>query len=717
MNFRALDLMLKIIPLILLSLFCTNTRAADGMWFPQLLQQLNEAEMRQLGMQISAEDIYSVNKSSLKDAVLQFGGGCTGELISARGLLLTNHHCGFSQIAGLSTIEKNYLEDGYWAMSDSTELPCPGLTVSFVKDIIDVTAIVLNGVTDDLSEENRNVIIRSHSDSLQKASADGKNKKAIVRSFYGGNEYFMFIMEVFRDIRLVGAPPVSVGKFGGETDNWMWPRHTGDFAIFRIYADSSNHPADYSKNNIPYRSKTFFEINIEGVKENDFTFVYGFPGRTNKYLTASSLDLIYTQTNPNKIKIREERLRIWRDDMNANDTIKLKYASKFKTIANYYKKWAGENVGLKEFKVVDRKKEYESKIISLAGSSAQNIIDSISLLNQKIKPFSFDSDYFTDGLQGIEISGLSQKFKKLIDLSKSDTSSVPVLKEAIHQLKADFRGFYKNYSASTDRKICESMLKLTGKNISKTYKPVFLTALKTDEDIKAYTAKLYEHSLLTDTTKLFGFLDSYKKRKLKTILNDEVYKFSEQINSGSQSVNLIMSGITSDINKFQRKYIDLIRSTDKVTKFFPDANSTLRVAYGKVSGMAPADGKYYNYCTTTDGILEKIDRTNPDFKFPERLEKIIRDKDFGSYAKGNSVPVAFMASNSTTNGNSGSPVLNSKGQLIGINFDRVWEGNMSDYFFDENTCRNIAMDMHYFLFVVDKFGNAKRLIDEMVILR
>jgi len=710
-------IMKKTFSFIILFLVFHSSNAREGMWFPQFLEQLNETEMRQLGMKISAEDIYSVNKSSLKDAVVQFGGGCTGEIISERGLLITNHHCGFSQIQSLSTIETNLLKNGFWAMSDTAEIPVPGLTVTFVKEIIDVTSIILANVSEDLNEQERNLIIKSKSDSLEKARADGKNIKAFVRSFYSGNEYFLFITQVFRDIRFVGAPPVSVGKFGGETDNWLWPRHTGDFSLFRIYCDSLNKPADYSKNNVPYTSMKFLEINIEGVKENDFTFVYGFPGRTNEYLSSSSLDLIYSQTNPTKIKIREERLNIWRTDMNSNDTIYLKYAPRFKTLANYYKKWRGENLGLKSFNVVEQKKSYESKINTMSNGLAKPILDSIEAVNTKLKPLSYNSDFYVDGLLGIEIVGLSQKFKKLITLSQSDTTSKEVLNKELERLKADYRGFHKNYSKATDRKICVAMLKLADKHLSIEYKPAFYSDLETESDFEEYTDNLFYGSLLTDTTAVMEYLTSFKKRKIKRVLKDEVYNFGLEINRVSQELNLKMAPLNIELGRLQRNYVSLLHSVDKERKFYPDANSTLRVAYGNVKSMNPSDGRTYNYFTTTDGILEKIDNSNPDFEFPAGLEKLIRDKDFGTYAKNGSVPVAFLASNHTTNGNSGSPVLNAKGQLIGINFDRVWEGNMSDYFFDENTCRNIAMDMHYFLFVVEKYGKATRLIGEMKIVR
>ena len=707
--------MKKSIALLFALSFFLNAFSREGMWLPQLLKEFNETEMQQLGMKITAEDIYSVNNGSLKDAILQFGGGCTGELISSRGLLLTNHHCGFSNIQALSTIENNHLVNGFWAKSDSEEIPCPGLTVTFIKEIIDVTSIV-GRVQEGQSEEVRNATIKAISDSII-ATYEKKNIKALVKSFYGGNEYFLFLTEVFRDIRLVGTPPVSVGKFGGETDNWLWPRHTGDFSMFRIYCDSTNKPADYSKTNVPYKAGKFLEINIEGVKEGDFTFIYGFPGKTNQYLTASSLDLIYSQTNPNKINIREERLNHWRSDMYSNDTIFLKYSSKFKTISNYSKKWRGENLGLKSFKVVEKKREYESMIISESNGKAKPIIDSIAIFNSRLKPLSHNQDYYVEALQGIEFAQLALKFQKLVTLSQNDTVGKEALNKELIRLKADYRGFHKNYSKPTDKKVCFAMLKLANSQLTKDYKPSFFSEFENDEEIQNYTDKIFEKSLLSDSSAVISYLDNFKKGKIKRLLKDEGYKFGKEISSIALNLSVQVAGLNVELNKLQRKYIALLRETDKNRKYYPDANSTLRVGYGNVNGMKAADAKYYAFNTTTDGILEKIDRDNPDFFFPVELEELIRKKDFGTYAINGSVPVGFISSNHTTGGNSGSPVLNAKGQLIGINFDRLWEGNMSDYYFDENTCRNIAMDMHYFLFIVEKFGKATRLIEEMEIVR
>ncbi len=689
--------------------------AKEGMWLPQLLKSLNENDMRSLGMQISAEDIYSVNNSSIKDAVLQFGGGCTGELISDRGLLVTNHHCGFSQIQSLSTIEKNYLKEGYWAATDKDEIPCPGLTVTFVREIKDVSKIILENIDDKTSEENRASIIKTKSDSLEKAMSDKKSIKAFVRSFFAGNEYYLFITEVYKDVRFVGAPPQAIGKFGGETDNWVWPRHSADFSLFRIYVDKNNRSADYSVDNIPFTPKRSLEINSGGIKENDFAMIYGFPGRTNEYITSPALDLYLNQTDPDRVSIREKRLDIWRQDMQDNDTIRLQYAAKFSSLANYYKKWTGEMMGLRRFKAIDIKQEYEKKMIALSGGKMGPLLDSIAKLNKELKPFSFTSDYYTEALQGIELLMLASKFSKLISLSKSDTISADILNAEIVRLKNDVRTFFKNYSVKTDKKICFEMLRLANKKLIDADKPIVLKNVHTENDIKIESNKLFS-TFLVDTAKVFVFLNNYSKKSVRKLEKDPMIIFNKDFVSLNKSLAEHLNNLTSRLMVFQRSYLALIRSIDTSRVFYPDANSTLRVAYGKIQSVEPVDGKIYKYYTTTEGLLEKSNSTNLDYALPDNYRNILEKKNFGKYAVNGSVPVNFLGSVHSTGGNSGSPILNSKGQLIGINFDGMWEGIMTDVYYGESYCRNISLDVRYFLFIVDKLGNEKRLLDEMKIV-
>ncbi len=714
---NAIDSTMKKICFLLFVILNSNfSFAREGMWFPQLLKELNESEMKSLGMQISAEDIFNANKSSIKDAVVQFGGGCTGEIISDRGLLITNHHCGFSQIQSLSTIEKNYLQIGYWSTTDAEEIPCPGLTVTFVRDIIDVSKIVLKDIVEEMPEENRTALIKLRTDSIEKNNTDKKSKKSFVRSSFAGSEYYLFITEVFKDIRFVGAPPQSVGNFGGETDNWVWPRHTGDFSLFRIYADKNNLATDYSKDNVPYKPLRSLEINISRINENDFAMIYGFPGRTNEYATSSAVDIIMNQTDPNKVNIREERLEIWKQDMRDNDTVRLKYAAKFRTLANYYKKWQGEAMGLKRFNAVAIKKSYEMEMIGKSGGKIKPILDSIDLYNSQIKSFSFISDYYSESLYGIELVNLALKFIKLENYSKSDTISDSMVIIEVARLKIDLNNFYKNYSAKTDKKICAAMLKISDENIPVSYQPSELMDINSEPDILKCTDKLYS-SFLIDSSNVFSWLNNYSKKSIRKLEKDPAYNFAKEVYQVTQQISKPMSEINGKLNKLQRQYLAKLRQTDLSKSFYPDANSTLRVAYGKIQSVTPADGMFYNYFTTTDGILEKSNSVNPEYNIPEKLATLIKNKDYGNYAVNGTVPVAFLASIHTTGGNSGSPVLNSKGQLIGINFDGLWEGIMTDLYYDEKYCRNISMDMHYFLFIVDKFGNANRLIQEMKIVK
>lgn len=708
--------MKKNILLFILLAIHTSSFAREGIWFPQLLASLNETEMRSMGMQISAEDIYSLNQSSLKDAVLQFGGGCTGELISARGLLVTNHHCGFSQIQSLSTIEKNYLKDGYWAKTDADEIPCPGLTVTFVREIVDVTNIVLQGLSSTATESDRTALVKLRSDSLEKVFSDGKGQKSFVRSFFAGNEYYLFKTEVFKDIRFVGAPPQTIGNFGGETDNWVWPRHTGDFSMFRIYANKENQSADYSKDNVPYVPKRFLEICASGVNENDFAMVYGFPGRTNEYITSPALDVYMNQTDPNRISIREKRLEVWKKAMNENDTIALKYASKIKSLANYYKKWSGEVLALRRFNALDVKKKYEAELNVSSDGKMKSIIDSIQYYNDLLRPLSFNNDYLTESLQGIELLGMASKFLSLEKLCSADTTSDAVIHTEIERLKGEFKGAWKNYSAPTDKIMAASMFKLAGNKLDPAYRPSLISSITSEEELTTKT-NLYFSSFIKDSTQVVNYLSSFKKKSIKKLRKDPAFVFAKEFAGISKKLSAPMSEINGKLAILQRNYLALIRATDKKRMFYPDANSTLRCAYGKIQSVQPADGKVYKFMTTTDGILEKANTLNPDYKVPEKLAQLIKSKDYGTYAVNGSVPVCFLASVHTTGGNSGSPVLNAKGQLIGINFDGLWEGIMTDVAYDENYSRNISVDVRYFLFVVEKFGEASRLINEMKIVK
>lgn len=679
---------------------------------PQLLETLNASDMQSLGLQLSAADIYSVNHSSLKDAVVQFGGGCTGEVISSSGLIVTNHHCGFSQIQGLSSIQNNYIDSGYWAPDYKDEFPCPGLTVTFIKEIIDVTGAVTAGTTV-LSEDERVKLVKSRTDSIEKANTKG-TYSAFVRAFYYGNQYFLFKTEVFKDIRFVGAPSALIGKFGGETDNWMWPRHGCDFSLFRIYADSSNRPAPYSKNNIPYHASSFLKINIGEKHEGDFTLVYGFPGRTFEYLPASSVNLLLSQTDPVRVKIRDVKLDAWRQSMQENDTIHLQYAAKFNTLENYYKKWKGEIVGLTKFNVVEIKRAFEDSL-RFVNQAAVGILDSLNYRNEIIKPISLLNDYYAEAMNTVEIAQISAQFKTL--LSFSDTTSDSLIFAELKRLRSVIPKAYRNYSLKADHRAALKMLRLVTENLEeKDLIPMLANCQHSPANLEEVLNDLYSKSNFTDSSKIGMILRKSYSSIRKKIAKDPAYAFYKSV---SEKFSIIQKDLEKQnllLNSFQRKYMALLMEADKNRAFYPDANSTMRVSYGNIKSVNVADGKIYNWYTTTDGILEKHNDREVDYRLPSDFAALLRSKDFGRYGQNGKLTVAFLSSVHTTGGNSGSPVFNGKGELIGINFDRMWEGILSDYYFDEGTCRNISLDVRYLLFIVDKYGHAQRLINEMEIV-
>ncbi len=695
--------------------------AREGMWMPQLLKELNEKEMKSMGMKLSADDIYSINHSSLKDAIVQFGGGCTGEIVSTKGLLITNHHCGFSQIQSLSTIEKNYLNDGFWANDFVDEIPCPGLTVTFIREITDVTEYILKDLEDTLNEESRIALIRLRSDSIEKTVS--ANRKGIVRAFYFGNKYYLFNTEVFTDIRLVGAPPQDIGKFGGETDNWIWPRHTGDFSLFRIYADKDNLPATFSSENVPYVPLQSLKISIKGVKENDFVFVYGFPGRTNEYVLSPGLELIEKQTNPNRIAIREERLNVLRIEMAKNDTVKLQYASKFSTLENAYKKWKGEQICFKRFDILEKKKRFEKGILEKLKTKAElisdtGIVDEYRLTNRKAKELNYANDFYAEAFSGMDYLNLWNSFKPLIKLCKDEMSSDSLIRIEADKLLKGMRGFYKAINRSVDKKLCQAIFTLANNKLDRKFLPQkFNDAGRSRERLNEFIEMLYEKSFIIDSSKTISLLRKFKRKDVSKISKDPFYQLNIDFAAIQTDITSQLSRFNRELSVIQRRWMNDLLRLDSKNKLFPDANGTLRVSYGKVADMKPRDGVDYSYFTTATGILEKSITGETDYSIPPRLETLIRNKDFGVYGKNEVLPVAFIASTHTTGGNSGSPCLNAKGELIGVNFDRIWEGISSDYDYIDDYSRNVCVDIRYVLFIIDKYGEAERLIREMNIVK
>ncbi len=709
---------MKFLRLLVLLLVLPAYSQQGGMWIPSLLKGMNETEMKNLGMKMSASDIYDVNKSSLKDAVPQFNGGCTSEVISPKGLLLTNHHCGFGEIQSHSTVEHDYLTDGFWAMSLEEELPNPDLEVTFIVKIEDVTAKILDGVAAISSEADKQKKIQENIASLTKSSPKEAWQENRIRTFYEGNQYILFVVESYKDVRLVGAPPSSIGKFGSDTDNWVWPRHTGDFSLFRIYADKNNRPAAYSKDNVPYTPKHFLPVSIKGVEENDFTLVFGYPGRTTEYLPSVAVEQIINELNPAKIEIRDKALKVADGFMRKDKAIKIQYASKYASIANYWKKWIGETQGLKKSNAVEAKKKFEKDFIekvNKAGKQAEygNLFADFEKNYAEIAPYALSRDYFTEVvLRNTEMLTIGYRLYQLEQVYNArGEQSFKDRKEAT--IKA-LEETYKDFNAAVDEKVFEQLIELYANKVPKQ----FLPASMKNSDYKKLTDKIYDQSKLTTYKGLKELLSGDTKSVLAKINADKGYQFVKSMADVYQKeVGPKYEEINLRIAALQRTYMKgILELSPKQARIFPDANSTLRVTYGKVKGYSPSDAVTYNHTTYLDGVMEKYIPGDYEFDVPAKLIDLYNKKDYGQYGKNGKMPVCFIGTNHTTGGNSGSPAIDAKGNLIGLNFDRVWEGTMSDIYYDPAICRNIMVDMRYVLFIIDKFAGAKHLINEMKVV-
>ncbi|MBB6610379.1 S46 family peptidase [Pontibacter sp. Tf4] len=708
-----------------LSIGISAARPDEGMWLPMLLKQLNESEMQKKGMKLSAEDIYSVNQSSLKDAIVSFGGFCTGEMISPEGLLLTNHHCGYGQIQQHSSVENDYLTKGFWAMDKSQELPNPGLTATFIVRMEDVTKQILAGTDAAKTEAEREAIIQKNMATVGKAATAGTHYGAVIRPFFYGNEYYMYVTETFKDIRLVGAPPSSIGKFGGDTDNWMWPRHTGDFSLFRIYAGPNNEPAEYSPNNKPYKPKHHLPISLSGIKQNDFTMVFGFPGRTNEYLTSDAIEEIYNVSNPAKIKIRTTRLNVLDKDMKASDAVRIQYAAKHASIANAWKKWQGENRGLRKANTIEKKKELERQFANWINADAArkqqygNLMAEFEKNYKALDGITISRDYIMEAANGVELIRYASGFAKLQQLIESKAPQAEINAEA-DKLERAAAGYFKDYNAPTDQKVFVALMGLYYNDLDKKLLPAAVRTAgeKNKGDFSKLASDIYSKTSLTSEAGVKKLLADVKAGKTNVLAKDPAFELANNINEHYRTQVLpTYTAVNDNLNLLYRTYMTGLRAMQQDKKFYPDANSTLRVAYGKVEPYEPLDGVTYNYYTTLEGIMEKAAMPGvEDYVIPEKLRELYEKKDYGPYGMNGEMPVAFISSNHTTGGNSGSPVINANGQLIGTNFDRNWEGTMSDIAYNPDQVRNISVDARYMLFIVDKFAGAGHLVKEMTLV-
>lgn len=716
---------LKLSIVLLTFLSSLIVRADEGMWLPQLINSMNIKDMKKNGLKLTAEQIYSINKSSLKDGIVQFAGGCTAEIISDQGLILTNHHCGYSAIAYHSTVEKDYLTKGFWAMNKNEEVYTPNLNATIIQRIDDVTAKVLKGVTASMTETKKDSITKANIKAIEKEATVGTHYDAFVRPFFYGNEYYLFVVETFKDVRMVGAPPSSIGKFGGDADNWMWPRHTGDFSVFRIYANKDNKPAEYSPDNVPYKPKHVIPISLKGYKPGDFTMVYGFPGRTQEYLSSYAVDMVMNESDPLKVSLREKRLNIMSADMRQSDAVRIAYASKYASVSNYHKKWLGEMIGLKKYDAVAKKQQFEKEFMQSVNASVAlkekygNLFPQLEKVYAEYRILNKQVDYYSECLMAIDAFTYARGYMNLItELKKKQKGVANNYDNALAELKK--LGFFKNYNKATDAKICEVMLNEYIKGVNANNRPYVLDSMITayNNDAKKLTEFLYSNTNFTDKDKALAMLNDFEKYT-QLYERDPIFFLTNAIvKYYSNSVFPQFQYDEREINELQKQYVQAQREVFKDKKFYPDANSTLRVAYGKVNNYKPKDGVEYNYYTTLDGIIEKEIPGDEQFDVPAKLKELYLKKDYGMYAnKDGKVPVAFTASNHTTGGNSGSPVFNAKGQLIGTNFDRNWEGTMSDIMYNPNQCRNIVLDVRYTLFVIDKFAGAGYLLNEMKIMK
>ena len=702
---------------LILTLSVGIVRAGEGMWIPMLLQY-NEKEMQEMGMKITAEDIYSINHSSLKDAIVLFGGGCTGEIVSDYGLLLTNHHCGYDYIQKHSSVEHDYLTNGFWAMNRGEELPCPGLSVIFLREMRDVTKQVLEGVSVDMPEEERQALVDKNMKSII-ASVEKETKyKVSIKPFFLGNEYYLLLNEVYTDVRLVGCPPSNIGKFGGDTDNWVWPRHTGDFSVFRVYADKDGRPADYSKDNVPYKPAKHLDISLKGAEEGDFAFVFGYPARTNEYLPAVAVDQEANLIDPIMVDLRGKVLDIYNKYQEQDPKVRIQYASKHAGLGNGWKKWMGVTEGINHFHGVQKKHDYESRFYDWVMQSRSrymyaNLLKDFKQSYKELEPYQLAYTYMTEAGLRIELVSFAGRFARLSEVTKYTPQDK--IDQMVANLKASSASFFKDYYEPIDREVAVMALSEYLKAQPADFRPTFLNDIK---DVDEYVDKLFAKSMFTDEAKVNELLDNFKPNKAKKLANDPALVIYQSLISFYRNeVYDHISSLNANIDRLRRIYMKGQMEMEPEKRFSPDANFTLRVTYGKVEGFKPKDGMTYRHFTTLEGIMQKENPDIYDYVVEPRLKQLYNNKDYGRYAdKDGTMHVAFTASVHTTGGNSGSPILNAEGQLLGLNFDRCWEGTMSDLIYDPDICRNISVDIRYVLFIIDKFAGAGHLIDEMTIV-
>jgi hypothetical protein len=707
--------------LVILTVLSFQSRADEGMWLPLFIERLNYVDMQKEGLHLTADEIYSINHSSLKDAIIMFGGGCTGEIVSPNGLIFTNHHCGLGSIQSHTTVDHDYLTNGFWATRYEEEIPTPGLTARFLVSIQDITAAVLAGVKDNMTESQRLDKIKENSKKIELSNTKGTQYDARTVSFFNGNEYYLFLYEVYKDVRLVGAPPSSIGKFGGDTDNWMWPRHTGDFSVFRVYANRENKPAEYSADNVPMKPRQFLPISIKEKKKGDYAMIMGYPGSTDRYATSYTINWALEKNNPMVIKIRTKKLDILREDMAADPAVRIKYASKYAGSANYWKFFIGQNRGLKRLGVYDRKKELEEQFAKWFNENKdrslkyRDALYNISTAYETINKYEAAVRYNSEAIvRGCEIIAFSRNFNKLAEELAKVAPNQQLVRNYITQATEASNQYFKNYNMATDVKMLAAMLQLYYDNVPKQMQPAYLGKIhkKYKGNFEEYANKIFSKTIFADKSKVDLLLSD---PKIKVLQKDPVWPLQKAFADNATIIDSLVRPAQEMLATGRRLFVKGLREMQSDRNFAPDANSTMRVTYGKVLDYSPADAVEYDYVTTLDGVIAKEDPSDLEFVVPEKLKQLYNAKDFGRYGENGKMIVAFLTNNDITGGNSGSPVLNADGELTGLAFDGNWEAMSGNYAFEPDLQRTICVDIRYVLFIIEKYAGAGNLIKELEI--
>lgn len=703
------------------ALWIPSMHADEGMWLPLLIERLNYVDMQKMGLNLTPEEIYSVNNSSLKDAIIIFGRGCTGEVISDNGLILTNHHCGYGIIQSHSTVEHDYLTDGFWASSFEEELPNEGLTAKFLIRIEDVTQRVLAALYDQMSEKERQEAIASVSRDIENEAASGTHYEASVRSFYFGNEFYLFVYETYSDVRLVGAPPSSIGKFGADTDNWMWPRHTGDFSLFRVYTGPDGKPATFSKDNIPLKPRHYLPISLDGVQKGDFAMILGYPGSTDRYLTSYGVDMAIEQNNPSVVKIRQTKLDILRADMEADPAVRIKYASKYAGTSNYWKYFIGQTKGLKQLKVASKKRALENAFSGWVSGNPEReekygtVLGDFETAYEALRPYEYFRVYTNEALaRGCEVISFSRNFSGLYNELTKKKGDPKNREKMVNSLKNQSQRFFKDYNAPTDQKLLAAMLKLFYYDVPPAFHPQVFSDIyeKYKGDFSRYASYAFEKSIFVDMDRTLDFLD---KPTSKILTKDPVFGLMLSFFDFYQAKMAEAEPYYTSLNRSRRIFMSGLREMHTDRTFYPDANFTMRLTYGQVLDYYPVDAVHYDFRTSLTGVMEKEDPANWEFVVPEKLKTLYATGNFGEYGENGRMYTCFITNHDITGGNSGSPVINGDGELIGLAFDGNWEAMSGDIAFEPDLQRTINVDIRYVLFIIDHFAGARHIIDELTI--